>query len=54
MRLANAPEVNRKSGGPETDFEKMGLSAEVVSRFVSIQACQRAEASKGNVCMISQ
>jgi hypothetical protein len=33
MRLANAPEGNRKSGGPEADFEKMGLSAEVVSRF---------------------
>ncbi len=54
MRLANAPEVNRKSGEPEADFEKMGLSAEVVSRFDFNPACQRAEASKGNVCMISR
>jgi hypothetical protein len=46
MRLANAPEVNRKSGGPEADFEKMGLSAEAVSRFVSIQPANEQRLQK--------
>jgi hypothetical protein len=37
MRLANAPEVNRKSGGPEADFEKRAFVPRLCLGLISIQ-----------------